>query len=204
MSLSYNRLSVTLKDFVEWAIYAKEYTDDGGQIHKKMDLLDVYTAFSQTKSDERANQKGNISKYDFGTVITKENLPCYKVEREGRVSAYLNIIDMKTNKQTTYESRLALAKARNMTEAEVATERSAMEKRTMFDELSREIEEQKREKEEFLQRILSLERKNKRLEEEASEFGEEYEITKEGFVSKLRILEENINQLIEEKNEELE
>ena len=86
----------------------------------------------------------------------------------------------------------------------MATERSAMEKRTMFDELSREIEEQKREKEEFLQRILSLEHRNKRLEEEASEFGEEYEITKEGFVSKLRILEENINQLIEEKNEELE
>lgn len=40
-----------LKDFLDWAIYSKEYTDDdiGKDIHKKMDLIDVFNAFSQTK-----------------------------------------------------------------------------------------------------------------------------------------------------------
>ena len=51
MALSDNKLTITLKDFVDWAIYSKEYTKEhiGGEIHQKMDLFDVYTAFSQTK-----------------------------------------------------------------------------------------------------------------------------------------------------------
>ena len=51
MILSDNKLTVTLKDFVDWTVYSKEYSEDdvGKDIHKKMDLLDVYTSFSQTK-----------------------------------------------------------------------------------------------------------------------------------------------------------
>ena len=45
--LSDNKLTVTLKDFVDWTIYSKEYTDEDycKDIHRKMDLFDVYTAF---------------------------------------------------------------------------------------------------------------------------------------------------------------
>ena len=62
IGLSEGRLAVTLRDFVDWTIYSKEYTDDdvGGEIHKKMDLSDLLAAFMQTKIDcsqENANQK---------------------------------------------------------------------------------------------------------------------------------------------------
>ena len=62
VSLSGDRLAVTLRDFVDWIIYSKEYTDDdvGGEIHKKMDLSDLLSAFMQAKTDcsqENANQK---------------------------------------------------------------------------------------------------------------------------------------------------
>ena len=52
MALSDNKLSITLKDFVDWIIYSQEYSEDdvGKDIHRKMDLIDVYAAFSQTKS----------------------------------------------------------------------------------------------------------------------------------------------------------
>lgn len=45
-----NKLTITLKDFIDWAIYSKEYTknDIGQEIHQKMDLADIYFAFYQT------------------------------------------------------------------------------------------------------------------------------------------------------------
>ena len=51
VTLSGNKLTITLKDFVDWVIYSKEYTEDdiGKDIHKRVELIDVYTAFSQTK-----------------------------------------------------------------------------------------------------------------------------------------------------------
>ncbi len=46
-----NKLTVTLKDYVDWIIYSKEFTEEdiGQEIHKKMDLTDVYYSFSQTR-----------------------------------------------------------------------------------------------------------------------------------------------------------
>ena len=55
-----------------------------------------------------------MNKYEFGTIVLNKNLPCYKIERGGKLTAYLNIIEIKTKKQATYESKLALAKARKM------------------------------------------------------------------------------------------
>ena len=60
-------LTVTLKDFVDWAIYEKKYTDDdiGRDINRRMDLLDVYSVFSQTKfccdEVEMKEKQGGIS-----------------------------------------------------------------------------------------------------------------------------------------------
>lgn len=52
VTLNNNNLEIILKDYVDWAIYSKEYTEDdySKDIHKKMDLNDVFNAFSQTKS----------------------------------------------------------------------------------------------------------------------------------------------------------
>jgi hypothetical protein len=46
-----DRLTVTIKDYQDWVIYSKEYTEDdvSGDIHKKMDLFDIYTSFCLTK-----------------------------------------------------------------------------------------------------------------------------------------------------------
>ena len=70
-----------------------------------MDLLDVYTAFSQTKpqSDEE-NMKENshnvvyFKRYKFGSVVENEKLPCYKIDKEGKISAYLSMIESKSKK----------------------------------------------------------------------------------------------------------
>ena len=51
-----NKLSFDLKDYADGVIFSKEYQEDdvGKEIHKKMDLFDVFSAFAQTKvfSDE--------------------------------------------------------------------------------------------------------------------------------------------------------
>lgn len=47
VTLGENRLSVSLKDYVDWVIFSKQYTEEdiGDDIHKKMDLSDVFAAF---------------------------------------------------------------------------------------------------------------------------------------------------------------
>ena len=41
-------LVLTLKDFIDWVVYEKEYTekDISGEIHRKMDLADIFSAFA--------------------------------------------------------------------------------------------------------------------------------------------------------------
>ena len=47
-TFSNDKLKLTLKDLVDWIIYEKEYTEDdvGKDIHKRIELFDVYSAFS--------------------------------------------------------------------------------------------------------------------------------------------------------------
>lgn len=42
---------ISLKDFVDWAIYEEEYSEEniGKEINRKMDLIDIFSAFSQEK-----------------------------------------------------------------------------------------------------------------------------------------------------------
>ena len=107
VALSDNKLTITLKDFLDWAIYSKEYTEDdvGKDIHKKMDLFDIYTGFSRTKPQcdaenmkENENESTKLKKYEFGTIVENKKLACYKIEREGKIFTYLNIIDRKNGK----------------------------------------------------------------------------------------------------------
>ena len=46
-----DKLKIKLKDFVHWAIYEKEYSEDdiGRVINRKMDVIDVYSALAQSK-----------------------------------------------------------------------------------------------------------------------------------------------------------
>lgn len=50
-TLKESKITISLKDFTDWTIYSKEYTPDdiGKEINHKMNLYDIYTAFSQTK-----------------------------------------------------------------------------------------------------------------------------------------------------------
>ena len=110
-----------------------------------MDLEDVYSAFSQAKAPGVKVEEGELMKYEFGSVVANGGLPCYKVEREGKITAYLNLIDRRTGKELLYQSSLKLRKVRNMTEVEIVTE-----KKGILEELSRKIVE--------LSKIIDLER----------------------------------------------
>ena len=51
---------MTLKDFAEWTIYSKVYSeiDIGQDIHRKMDLVDVYEAFERSQGPIREDEPG--------------------------------------------------------------------------------------------------------------------------------------------------
>lgn len=52
--LAENKLLISLEDYVDWVIYSKEYTVDniGDEINRKMNLIDIYKAFSRTQPQE--------------------------------------------------------------------------------------------------------------------------------------------------------
>ena len=135
VTLQNKTLFVTLKDFTAWEIYSNEYTEGKPDQDLKMDLEDVYSAFSQAKAPGVKVEEGELMKYEFGSVVANGGLPCYKVEREGKITAYLNLIDRRTGKELLYQSSLKLKKVRNMTEVEIVTE-----KKGILEELSRKID----------------------------------------------------------------
>lgn len=55
------------------------------------------------------------------------------------------MMDMKNKKLVTYESKLTLAKVRNMTEVEIFTEKTSIEKNVLYNELNLEIKKLKKE-----------------------------------------------------------
>ena len=61
VTLSDSRLVLTLKDFVDWAIYEKEYTENdiGVEIHPKMDLSQCVflsdSAVSGSTTDDKSS-----------------------------------------------------------------------------------------------------------------------------------------------------
>lgn len=52
VTLSNYKLTFHLKDYVDWTIYSRQYTEDDyyKEIAHKMDLYDIYSAFSRTKT----------------------------------------------------------------------------------------------------------------------------------------------------------
>lgn len=65
--------------------------------------------------EENQTKKNNFRKYEFGEIIQNKNIPCYKILKGGKVTVYLALLDRRLNKETTYESKLNLAKIRNFT-----------------------------------------------------------------------------------------
>lgn len=66
-----DKLRITLKDFVDWVVYEREYTEDdiGGEINRKMDVIDVYSAFAQSKVECDAE---NIKEKETGLGKMRE------------------------------------------------------------------------------------------------------------------------------------
>ena len=148
VALREDRLIIVLKDFVEWVVYEKEYTNDdvGREIHRKVDLGDVYASFSRIedgedkgRTKESLNGVSRLKHYRFGQVVQCNGVPCYKVERGGRVTSYLTMVDKKINKEVVYESQLVLNKIRHFTEAEIDVWKSAFEKKDAFEQLLKQI-----------------------------------------------------------------
>lgn len=73
---------------MEWAIYEKLYMDDdiGKEIHRKVDLDDVFNSFVQIrrlveaeKEDDLKNKVDRIKHYQYGIVVEYKGVPCYKI-----------------------------------------------------------------------------------------------------------------------------
>lgn len=112
-----------------------------------MDLFDIYISFCQTKISEdnsRMKQTGGevfkIKEYQFGSVVEHEGNPCYKIQQGGIVTVYCGLIDKKTKRQTTYQSVLTLDKVREMTKAEIISERSDLIKKNILDDLNKKMQ----------------------------------------------------------------
>ena len=62
------KLAITLKDFMDWAIYSKEYSkkDIGDEIDKNMDLDTIYTALSFPLPNK---QGARLKHYEFGSIV---------------------------------------------------------------------------------------------------------------------------------------
>lgn len=75
-----------------------------------MDLTDVYYSFSQLQiTDENViEEKKRLRKYQFGQVIKRDEIPCFSIERGGKVVTYQTLLDKMTKKEIIYESRLKL------------------------------------------------------------------------------------------------
>lgn len=67
MTLMDVKLVVVLEDYVDWVIYKKEFTQDdiGNDIHRKMDLHDVYNVVNQTR---KVSSKEFEKKYGFEKI----------------------------------------------------------------------------------------------------------------------------------------
>lgn len=57
----------------------------------------------------------NIQKYTFGNIIKNGEYPCYKIEKGGKITAYMSLMHSGLKKQITYESVLQLDKVKSMT-----------------------------------------------------------------------------------------
>lgn len=66
-----------------------------------------------------------MKEYQFGTVVKVGDIPCYKIERGGCITAYTNSYDKRNNREVNYESNLVLKKIKDMSEVEIMGERSA-------------------------------------------------------------------------------
>lgn len=62
------KLAITLKDFMDWAVYSKEYSakDIGDEIDQHMGLGDLYTALSFPLPNK---QGARLKHYEFGSIV---------------------------------------------------------------------------------------------------------------------------------------
>ena len=66
-----------------------------------MNLKTIYIALSSLESDNNGLQMKNEEMpnyidYIFGNVITKNKMPCYKIEKGGKITIYKTLTDEMT------------------------------------------------------------------------------------------------------------
>ncbi len=70
-------LIITLADFADEAVYVNEYTkeDIGVQIHRKTDLFNLYSSFSQGRAKTGREYPVNLDKI----TLINEDSPSYRI-----------------------------------------------------------------------------------------------------------------------------
>ena len=122
-------LIITLADFADEAVYVNEYTkeDVGVQIHRKTDLFNLYSSFTQSSARTGRECPANLD--ELGQI--NEGSPSYRIEKGGKITIFQCTFDSLTEKKLVYESRLSLLKLRNLSEAETAMKKLATKERKM-------------------------------------------------------------------------
>lgn len=116
VALSENKLNIILKDKIESVSYERVYTleDVGKEIHRNVDLMDIYSAFGQSKEvyegEKIEGRESEVAEVSFGVIIKNYGLPCYKVENGGKMTVYCVRAHKSKKKKQIYKSRLALTK----------------------------------------------------------------------------------------------
>lgn len=73
-----------------------------------MGLLDVFNAFCLGVVPEVQNGVKKLKCYEFATVIKDDDAPCYKIDKNGKVTVYYVTLHRKTNEMIVCESNLQL------------------------------------------------------------------------------------------------
>ncbi len=113
LTLAESSLKVVLQDFVDWAIYSRTFFGDVCMCEnpdKKMSLRQVYDAFAQTEIKDLIK----LRRYKFGTVVKHKGHYAFKIERGGKLTAYLVNVDPNTKEEELNDSVLHLDKDRDM------------------------------------------------------------------------------------------
>lgn len=117
LDLNDDGLQITLYDYTDSTIYSKRFTeaDIGKEIHKRVVLNDLFNSLSSgssIKSSEHTMQEVGKSdckwEYNFGEIVHVDQVPCYKVEKNGKLTVFVNFYDRNTKKNIIFESVLLL------------------------------------------------------------------------------------------------
>ena len=119
MKLEEGMLSIYLMDFIDWVIYSKTFSDCGQKNEAKMGLKEFYDSFALSEIKDLIK----LRMYKFGEVVVHHDKYGFKIEKEGKMTAYWAKKVSGTKEYSLSDpTTLELRKERDMTQGEIQAE----------------------------------------------------------------------------------